>query len=165
MSPPPGARGGAGAGEGDGGVSPGRSAELARLLSTAVTAGADDAAARARVRAALLALRAAGALHEPFDQVAAAELLVDSDRREEVEAAQALALAAMARVPAARPLAAAAYDRLRVLAGRPQKFGTQRAAAGGGAPWSVDPATTDSERAKWGLPGLAELQRRATARE
>jgi hypothetical protein len=49
-----------------------------------------------------------------------------------------------------------------LLAGAPQKFGTQwRARDGGRELWPVDPVTTDSERAKWGLPPLAELRRRA----
>ena len=60
------------------------------------------------------------------------------------------------------PLKVFEFDRLRLLAGAPQKFGTQwRARDGGRELWPVDPATTDSERAKWGLPPLAELRRRA----
>jgi hypothetical protein len=102
------------------------------------------------------------ALTSPADRVAAAGLLVGSDDKAEVEAAQALALAAFGALPAARPLAAAAFDRLRLLAGAPQKFGTQWLARDGAVElWPVDPATTDSERAKWGLPPLAELRRRA----
>ena len=50
-------------------------------------------------------------------------------------------------------------------AGNSQKFGTQLVADGVQlALWPVDPATTDSERAKWGLPPLAEIQRRLSAR-
>jgi hypothetical protein len=62
----------------------------------------------------------------------------------------------------ARRLAAEAYDRLRCRRGQPQKFGLVAIAQdGGGELWPVDPATTDSERAKWDVPALAELRRRA----
>lgn len=132
-----------------------------RLRALAATLAQDPGQAAA-VRAAALALVRAQGLTTPTDRVAAAELLVGSDDPAEVETAQALALAALRAVPAARPLAAAAFDRLRLLAGAPQKFGTQWVARDGAvALWPVDPATTDSERAKWGLPGLAELRRRA----
>ncbi len=96
------------------------------------------------------------------ERVAAAGLLVGSDARHDVETAQALAMAAFGALPAARPLAAAAFDRLRLLAGAPQKFGTQWLVRDGRWElWEVDATTTDSERAKWGLPALAELRRRA----
>lgn len=96
-------------------------------------------------------------------QRAAIAALLASDAAADVERAHALALAAMRSDPQARPLAATAYDRLRLLAGVPQKFGTQVVERDGRATlWPVDPLTTDSERAKWGLPSLAELQRRAS---
>jgi hypothetical protein len=135
----------------------------ARALAAAHAAASDprDAEAAAR-RAEMASLRAANALATPHDQAAAAFVLLDGDDAGQVEAAHALALQAMARLPAARPLAAAAYDRLRVLAGRPQKFGTQWIVRDGVAALApCDPATTDSERAKWGLPPFADLQRRA----
>lgn len=95
-------------------------------------------------------------------RVAAAAALLDSDQPRHVELAQAMALEAMAGRREARAIAARAFDRLRVLAGRPQKFGTQvRVGDGVRSLHPVDPATTDSERAKWDLPSLAELQRRA----
>lgn len=75
----------------------------------------------------------------------------------QVTAAHDAALGLMATHRPARALAAQLYDRMRVLAGRPQKFGTQLGPDG--APWPVDPGTTDSERAKWDLPGLADLLR------
>src|SRR5436190_9053990 len=96
------------------------------------------------------------------DELARIRSLLGSDAVADVELAHALALAAMRTDPQARPVAAAAYDRLRMLAGAPQKFGTQTIErAGCRELWPVDAATTDSERAKWGLPSLAELQRRA----
>ena len=116
----------------------------------------------AGARSAALSAHAAGRLHTAAERFAAASLLVDSDVVEEVEAAHSLALAVMATEPRARPVAAMAYDRLRRLAGKPQKFGTQVVddGVGGRRLWPVDPATTDSERAKWDVPPLAELRRR-----
>jgi hypothetical protein len=139
-----------------------RNERLAALLAAhaADPAGAGAAARRAEV----LALHAAGALAAPLDRLAAARLLLGGERRDELEAAQALALAAMAVVPEARPVAATAYDALRVLDGRPQKFGTRFTRRGGAlARWPVDPTTTDSERAKWGLPPLDRIVPEAPA--
>jgi hypothetical protein len=91
---------------------------------------------------------------ERYQQAAAA--LASSDLTA-VAAAHEVALSLMAQHRPARALAARLYDRMRVLAGRPQKFGTQRGPDG--AVWPIDPGTTDSERAKWDLPGLADLLR------
>lgn len=122
-------------------------------------AGADPAAARAH-RAELLALVSGKELAAPADQVAAAALLVGSEVVAEVQAAQALALAAMRSEAGARAIAASAFDRLRRLAGKPQKFGTEVVVREGRRElWPVEPGTTDSERAKWGVPPLAELVR------
>ena len=61
-------------------------------------------------------------------------------------------------------VAATAYDRLRVFDGRPQKFGTHAIAERGDlVAWPVDPATTDTERAKWGVGTLQHLLQRAAA--
>ncbi|MFY9344832.1 MAG: hypothetical protein WAT39_20230 [Planctomycetota bacterium] len=110
-------------------------------------------------RAAVRAQQAAGTL-PPGERTAAARLLVDSDDLGDVRLAETLALAAMAQDPAAKPIAAAAFDRLRLLAGQPQKFGTQSTGRDGKRVlWPVEPTTTDSERAKWGLPPLADLRR------
>lgn len=90
--------------------------------------------------------------------------LANSDEPAHVDRAHRLALARMRAEPRAAAIAAAAFDRARVLAGRPQKFGTQAVArAGGRVLWPVDPATTDSERAKWGLGPLAKLRADAAA--
>lgn len=136
--------------------------DVAARLQELRVACARDAAAWPAARAEAVALHAAKRLATPAERLAAAELLVGSDEPKDVETAQALAMAAFGALPAARPLAAAAFDRLRMLAGSPQKFGTQWVARDGRwALWAVDATTTDSERAKWGLPALAELQRRA----
>ena len=79
---------------------------------------------------------------------------IDGDLREVMEAHD-LALRAMAGHAPARRLAAELYDLQRVLQGQPQKFGT---CSQPGSVMDVDPATTDSERAKWDLPSLAELR-------
>lgn len=89
-----------------------------------------------------------------FQQAAAA---LASNDLAAVTAAHDAALSLMATHRPARALAARLYDRMRVLAGRPQKFGTQRGPDS--ALWPTDPGTTDSERAKWDLPGLADLLR------
>lgn len=109
----------------------------------------------------LLAERArAGRLGDAAARLRAAELLLGSDDREHVALAQGLALALLAQQSAARLLAARAFDRLRLLAGQPQKYGTATHLVDGQPQlWPVDPGTTDSERAKWGVPALAELQR------
>lgn len=135
---------------------------LAAALAAA--AGVDPAGGElpgaAAGRAALLALATGGQLVAPADQVAAAALLVVSDVVAEVAAAQSLAWSAMRSDDAAKRIAAAAFDRLRLLAGRPQKFGTQVVVRDGRRElWPVEPGTTDSERAKWGVPPLAELVR------
>ena len=111
-------------------------------------------------RQALMAMQQAGALRSAADQLAAAGVLVCSEVAAEVAAAQTLALAAMPKLRRARLLAATAYDRLRRLAGEPQKFGTQVVVRDGVLElWPVDPHTTDSERAKWDVPPLAEILR------
>jgi hypothetical protein len=137
---------------------------LARLCAAHEAETDHDSAAASARRAAVLALRAGGRLVAPAAQCAAARVLLVGTMPAEIEAAQALALAAMPHERAARRLAAEAYDRLRVLAGRPQKFGTQSVRRDGRVElWPLDPGTTDSERAKWDVEPLAELQRRAGA--
>lgn len=121
--------------------------ELARLTAAPAEPNAPE-------RAAAL-LRAPGL---PADAVRlCATVLADSQRVDDVRLAHDAVLARLGEVAGARPLAARLYDRLRMLEGRPQKFGTQRRADG--TLWPVDPATTDSERAKWSMPPLAELDR------
>lgn len=136
-------------------------AELARLAADSERERDHQGAAAVARRHAVFTMWADERLHGSADQFAAATVLVHGELAAEVGAAQQLALAAMANEPRARLLAAVAYDRLRRLAGTAQKFGTQVVQRDGRAElWPVDPATTDSERAKWGVPPLAELRAR-----
>jgi hypothetical protein len=100
----------------------------------------------------------AGRLGDAATRLGAAERLLGSEDRAHVALAQSLALALLGQQPTARWLAARAFDRLRMLAGQPQKYGTATHLVDGQLQlWPVDPGTTDSERAKWGVPALAEL--------
>ena len=96
-----------------------------------------------------------GSVQTPESKCAAVRVLLRSDDGNVVQAAYDLALGAAGKHADAMPLAARCYDRLRVLAGQPQKFGTCRNADG--SMHAIDARTTDSERAKWGLPPLAVL--------
>lgn len=81
-----------------------------------------------------------------------------SDDATIVDAVHQRALARFGEAPRWRSLAAMAFDRGRALAGREQKFGTQFVRCGGVKMlWPVERATTDSERAKWGIGPLARL--------
>jgi|GEM_PF-232505 len=87
--------------------------------------------------------------------------LASSGERAEVARAHELAVRGMRDEPRLQLVAAMAYDRMRVLSGRLQKFGTQAIADRGGLrPWPIDPATTDTERAKWGVGTLRQLTSR-----
>ena len=97
-------------------------------------------------------------------ELALADLLAlaASEDLDEVERAHQAALFRMGQEQEARVVAAMAYDRGRALAGREQKFGTQAVlSAGGQKLWPIEPTTTDSERAKWGLGPLASLHAQA----
>lgn len=106
-----------------------------------------------------------GHAKQPDDAFHAAALLVESDRPAEVERAAALARQALAGNPdllAARPLVATAVDRAQMLAGKPQKYGTQLVEKGGvWTVYDVDPAVTDEARAEWGMPPIAAARARA----
>jgi hypothetical protein len=110
------------------------------------------------------AILAEGRAQTPDDLLNAAKLLGRSELPAELEEAHRLAAAAAeadADLPGARPLAAAALDRALVLAGRPQKYGTQSVRRDGR--WvlaEVDPAVTDAERARWEVPSLAAARQR-----
>lgn len=123
------------------------------LLQTLASEAMDLATAVSRVRA----LVAEGAVRTPNARFLAAAVLVRSQDVATVAEAHEFALMAMQGHRPARALAARSFDKLRVLRGEIQKFGTQRASDGGELP--CDPATTDSERAKWDLPTLATLRR------
>ena len=59
-------------------------------------------------------------------------------------------------------LMAAAYDRVLMSRGQPQKYGTQyMIRQGRWALYDVDPATTDAERARWHVPPLAQCLQKA----
>ena len=127
-------------------------ADPSERLRAALRVVPDDADGRAAQFAELMVLHQGRAIVAVDDQLAAAAILLQGPTRVEVEAAQLLAFAASAKAAAARPLVAKTFDRLRQMAGQPQKYGTVPG-------WPVDPHTTDAERAKWGLPPLGQLGR------
>ncbi len=123
-----------------------------------------DRARRAHALAALERLRAAGAVR-PEALYHAAWLLNHGEMPGEAAQAHALAReAAEGGYAPARWLAAAAYDRACMYAGRPQRYGTQFVPDGVRYRlWDVDVATSDSDRAEWDVPPLAEQRARAEA--
>lgn len=94
---------------------------------------------------------------------AAAWILNHGDAAEDAKEAHELARrAADQGFEPARWLSAAALDRSLMYSGQPQRYGTNIVPDGiGYRLWDVEPATTDEERAKWNVPPLAEMQRRA----
>ena len=95
------------------------------------------------------------------DAVAAAQAALSEDRLDVVQGAYLTLVRHVSRDGRVPPLAAAMFDRMRILTGQPQKFGTQtRDVDGRRELWPVDPGTTDSERSKWGVLPLAELHQR-----
>lgn len=104
-----------------------------------------------------------GALQDAEDWFMAAVVLQHGDVAADYRQAHEFALEAAKRGhPAGRWMAAAAYDRWLMHQGKPQRFGTQYLVEGDRSfLWEVDPATTDDERAAWGVPLLAELIARA----
>jgi hypothetical protein len=131
-----------------------------------------DSRRRRRVKRLLTA----GAVRSPEDEYHAAMMLQHSLRLEDYWQAHTLACqAAEAGYGPARWLTAAALDRWLMRQGRPQKYGTQFVPAdlprwlwwlgawrGRFRLWDVDPATTDAERAEWGIPPL-EIAREQAA--
>ncbi len=118
---------------------------------------ARDDQRRARVRE----LVAEGALKNGADFLAAAFIFQHGGTLEDYAMARRLGAEAARRGhPGGLWIAAAAWDRWLVSAGRPQRFGTQyqidpRTKQARLSP--VDPAVTDEERARWGFPPLAEI--------
>lgn len=106
-----------------------------------------------------------GVLETPEDQFWAAAVLVDSSDLEQVGAARDLALdAAESGLDRGFPVAAKAIDRLALLEGRPQPYGTQYVFERVLKEWvlyEVDPLTSDVERTAMGVPTLAEARARA----
>ena len=97
------------------------------------------------------------------DYYHAALLFQHGDTPDDAWQAHTLALEAMTLGhPKARWLAAAAYDRWCMYQGKSQKYGTNYVTDGvRHRLWDVDPATTDTERAEWDVPPLAEQLRKA----
>jgi len=135
-----------------------------------VSAGADAAsfaAASAVRRAKVVNLVEQGRAKQADDCFHAGAVLAGSTAPEELARAEELARRALAIDPdllAARPLVATAVDRRAMVAGKPQKYGTQIVELDGR--WQlhpVDPATTDAERAAMGLPPLSDARARAAA--
>jgi hypothetical protein len=114
-------------------------------------------------RARVLELLAEGAVQTASDHYRAALVLQHGHSLDDYERARDLASYAADRGHRpARWLAAAAEDRWLMMAGRPQRFGTQfRAVHGRWTLHAVDPATTDDDRAAAGVPSLAEQLARA----
>ena len=114
-----------------------------------------------RVRA--VAIIAEGGVTTADDHYHAALLFQHGDTPNDAWQAHTLALQAMTLGhPKARWLAAAAYDRHLMYQGKPQKYGTSYVTDGvRHRLWDVDPATTDTERASWDVPPLAEQRRKA----
>ena len=108
-------------------------------------------------------IMAEGDSRTPQDFYHAAWIFNHGDAPEDAWQGHALAkqAAALGYDPA-RWLAAATYDRWLMYQGKPQKYGTQYVTDGKRHRlWDVDPTTTDAERSKWGVPGLAEQRRKA----
>lgn len=102
------------------------------------------------------------------DALGAAILLAQGDTPEDDLQAYKFAVRASELDPAnprAKSLAAELHDRYLCSLGKPQIYGTQFCRVDG--VWRLKPidvsAVTDQDRAKWGLPPLAELKRRVDA--
>jgi hypothetical protein len=123
-----------------------------------------DGARRKRV----LELFRSASLKVADDYYHAAMILQHGSAAEDFDLAHQLSLKASDLEPTnleARWLAAASKDRYLMTLGKPQLYGTQFKRDRGG-PWylyPVDPSITDEERARWNVPPLAELKKRAEA--
>ena len=126
-----------------------------------------------RHRARLLEWLADGRIVRPEDKCRAALLLqhtpaifcdgkLKSESLENYLLAHFLARsAALAGYRPARRMAALAVDRYLVFSGKPQKYDTQYRLderTGNEVLLEIDPATTDAERAEWGVEPLAVLR-------
>lgn len=118
-----------------------------------------DAGRRRRIQEIV----AAEGLEKLDDYYNAAWILNHGETVEEIWQAHVLAKkAAELGLRRARWLAAAAYDRWLMYQGRLQKYGTQIVPDGKRQRvWDVDPGTSDTERAEWDVPSLAEMEKRA----
>lgn len=118
---------------------------------------ARDAQRRQRVTELL----AAGALKTGADFLAAGFIFQHGGSMEAYARARELGAEAARRGhPGGLWLAAAAWDRWLMHAGKPQRFGTQYKfdpETKKPVLYTVDPAVTDAERERWGFPPLAEI--------
>jgi len=107
------------------------------------------------------ALLAAGMVPVAADYYHLAMLFQHGETRADYKRAHEYALAAVERgQPHARWLVAATHDRWLVTQGKPQKYGTQFVMKEGRWQlYDLDPTTTDTERAAWGVPPVAETER------
>jgi hypothetical protein len=104
-----------------------------------------------------------GALHTGKDYHRAAMVLQHAHQPDDYLLAHEFCVAALAKGERdARWLAAATEDRFLMNIGRPQRFGTQYRSSGDGPVrlYEVSPEVTDSLRAEFGVPTLAEARKR-----
>jgi len=118
--------------------------------------------------AEVVAWHDAGELQSAAQNFWAGATLVRSDEPQHLVLAESLGGRATALgEPRGGLVRAEARDRLALLLGEPQPYGTQSVYVPITGRWrlyEVDPRTTDAERAELGLPPLEELRRRAEAR-
>lgn len=118
-----------------------------------------DARRRERVRAIV----ASGGARVSADYFHAAMVFQHGTMPEEITRAYELAMRATELTPThpkARWLAAAATDRRLMYLGKPQLYGTQfRVEDCHWRLYTVDPTVSDDERARWGVPSLAEARK------
>ncbi|NPC81121.1 hypothetical protein HPC49_23200, partial [Pyxidicoccus fallax] len=116
-----------------------------------------DAQRRARVKE----LMAQDALKNGGDHLAAAFIFQHGHAQEDFAMARQLGAEAAKRGhPVGMWIAAAAWDRWLMNAGKPQRFGTQYQfdpQTKQPKLYPVDPSVSDEERARWGFPPLAEI--------
>jgi|GEM_PF-401622 len=116
-----------------------------------------------RRREQVLGYLLAGQVQTTRDLVYAAFIFQHGNCPEHYLLANRLAQIALeAGDPEARWIYAAALDRYQMSQGQPQKYGTQYTLVDGRYElYPIDPATTDAERAQYGVPPLAVAQARA----
>ena len=104
-----------------------------------------------------------GEVTKGIDRFHAAVLLVETDDLDSLKLSEQLAMqAADQDVPLARRVAAEAIDKQLVKQHLPQRYGTQYEWVAPLRVWrlySVDPITTDADRAKMGVPPMAEIRK------
>jgi hypothetical protein len=119
---------------------------------------------RARTRRQRVAeLLASHPLLDAYDYFHAAMIFQHGETPEHFFLAHTLAYQGAKRGHAACfCLMAAAYDRVLMSQGRPQKYGTQYIMRHGRRIlYDVDPSTTDAQRAEWHVPPLAQCLQKA----